>query len=389
MERQLALEALRRKRRREDDTSKNSRSESPHHTVKLKRLDNVPPISIARSLSPPTPSKSHTKYTKKKKSVETTRHSNKQSQNVKNRSNNSNSVSHEVDFVRVKAKDQVPILTFWTTIDPYFKVLAEEDRDFLISKENEEKPYIIPPLGRHYTDIWSEDELPAMSRSHSPATSSSSHDHLRYVDQITDDHLYKDDITCGNLTERLLSSLVADDNITIAEEDDDIFNYDPVGKHYTPHDDIAQFEERLKSELRYAGLFGEDDVDWNTREDDEICAELRLASRELKDQYTTNEYRKKKLLDVVDSQLQYEQYRHVLDNLDLQVEQCYLKRFRTQKSKKRKTPASQKTALSEHAVHAMNKRKAWVDALEGIFKDKNLVRPTQSIFNEEKPQTDQ
>jgi hypothetical protein len=27
-----------------------------------------------------------------------------------------------------------------------------------------------------------------------------------------------------------------------------------------PPDDITQFEERLKSELRYAGLFGEDDV---------------------------------------------------------------------------------------------------------------------------------
>lgn len=218
---------------------------------------------MARSLSPPAPSKSHTKYTKKKKSIETpTRHSNKQSQNIKNRSNdnNNNNISHDVDFVRVKAKDQVPILNFWTTIEPYFKVLAEEDRDFLIEKHNDEKPYIIPPLGRHYTDIWSEDELPAMSRSHSPATSSSSHDHLRYIDQITDDHLFKDDITCGNLTERLLSSLVADDNITIAEEDDDIFNYDPVGKQYTPHDDIVQFEERLKSELRYAGLFGEDDV---------------------------------------------------------------------------------------------------------------------------------
>lgn len=68
-------------------------------------------------------------------------------------------------------------------------------------------------------------------------------------------------------------------------------------------------------------------VDCNAREDDEICAELRLAARELKEQYTTNEYRKKRLLNVVDNQLQYEQYRHVLDNLDIQVEQCYLKRF--------------------------------------------------------------
>lgn len=68
-------------------------------------------------------------------------------------------------------------------------------------------------------------------------------------------------------------------------------------------------------------------MDWNAKEDDEICAELRKLSRELKEQVAINEFRKKRLLDVCDKQIQYEQYRHVLDNLDSQVEQCYIKRF--------------------------------------------------------------
>lgn len=68
-------------------------------------------------------------------------------------------------------------------------------------------------------------------------------------------------------------------------------------------------------------------MDWNAKEDDEICAELRAVAKELKEQHAINESRKKKLLHVVDNQLQYEQYRHVLDTLDAQVEQCYLKRF--------------------------------------------------------------
>lgn len=268
--------------------------------------------------------------------------------------------------MRVKAKDQVPILTFWTAIDPHFRPLAEEDRSFLLPKDDDDKFYTIPQLGRHYTDVWSEDDIPAMSRSHSPMSSSSrqgSHDHVKYLTHpLTDDHLFKADISCGQLTERLLSSLVADDGITIHDEEDDqedmltnemftttkgyIHNRSIEEMSSVPPDDIAIFEERLKSELRYAGLFGEDDVsfgtilisvntifiafiqvDWNTREDDEICAELRLAAKELKEQYTTNEYRKKRLLNVVDNQLQYEQYRHVLDNLDVQVEQSYLKRF--------------------------------------------------------------
>lgn len=49
--------------------------------------------------------------------------------------------------------------------------------------------------------------------------------------------------------------------------------------------------------------------------------------RELKDQIKTNEYHKKRLLEVVDCQLQFEQYRQVLDTLDTQVETGYLKRF--------------------------------------------------------------
>ncbi|KAL9552059.1 hypothetical protein PS6_004685 [Mucor atramentarius] len=394
---------------KQENTGSTSRSESPLNVVKLKRMDDAASNTATRSLSPPstvsTPTaKSHSKsgqHTKKKKSTDANRnHGNKQQNNAKAHNRSS---TPDTDFVRVKAKDQVPILTFWTAIDPHFRPLAEEDRSFLMPKEDDDKFYTIPPLGRHYTDVWSEDDIPAMSRSHSPMSSSSrqgSYDHVKYLTHpLTDDHLFKGDISCGKLTERLLSSLVADEGIMIHDEEDDqddILSDDLLNttKDYhhnrsieemssIPPDDIALFEERLKTELRYAGLFGEDDVDCNAREDDEICAELRLAARELKEQYTTNEYRKKRLLNVVDNQLQYEQYRHVLDNLDIQVEQCYLKRFRTQKSKKRKTPASSKSALSEHAVHAMTKRRAWVNALEGIFKDKNLVMPTESIFEDD------
>lgn len=58
-----------------------------------------------------------------------------------------------------------------------------------------------------------------------------------------------------------------------------------------------------------------------------MCAELRTMGRELKEQVKINDYRKEKLLQVVDTQLQFEQYRQVLDTLDSQVEQGYMKRF--------------------------------------------------------------
>lgn len=40
----------------------------------------------------------------------------------------------EPEFVRVKAKDQIPVQTFWTAVEGYFNPLTEEDRRFLLPK---------------------------------------------------------------------------------------------------------------------------------------------------------------------------------------------------------------------------------------------------------------
>lgn len=227
--------------------------------------------------------------------------------------------SDQVDFIRVKPKDQIPILTFWSALEPYFRPLTEEDRNFLLPKE-EEQHYTIPPLGRHYLDVWNEEDLPINHHHHQPTMS-------MLNQPITDNDLIRQDITCGPITERLLSSLIIQhEEEMIGEDDDDIVDSEEDLIAKIEEDDIEEFEERLKSELVYIGLLNEEE-DWNYKEDDEICAELRATIRELKEQFSINEERKKKLLKVVDNQLQYEQYRHVLDNLDAQVDQCYVKRF--------------------------------------------------------------
>lgn len=106
---------------------------------------------------------------------------------------------------------------------------------------------------------------------------------VRYLKQgeaITDDYLLTDDLSCGSLTERLLSSLVLEDLVDVneikamaseeEEEEEDPMDTDSVssysgGRTITelapdPPEDIVDFEERLKRELRYAGLFTDDDV---------------------------------------------------------------------------------------------------------------------------------
>ncbi|KAI9361317.1 histone acetyltransferases subunit 3-domain-containing protein [Pilaira anomala] len=415
--RQAALEIIRRRRRREETENSDDvtrRSESPHHIIKLKKLDGFPSLASQNttSSSSPPPSK-QSNDTKKKKSNTHARaqhhHGGESSKQGKQHSKQKNfqQSKDDVDFVRVKPKDQVPIATFWTAMEPYFRNLTEEDRAFLLEKSDNSKPFLIPPLGQYYAEQWAEEDQAIGFGLHTRTPSRQSIDHtpqhkLKYLQrEITDENLLQDDIGSGTLTERLLSSLVAEEILDPSEvksfQNDD--NDDPMSdvetdkqsKHHgrtivelssDPTEEIVSFEERLRRELRYAGLFADDDIDWNAKEDDEICAELRTLGREFKEQVKENDFRKKKLLQVVDTQLQFEQYRQVLDTLDSQVEQGYMKRFRLQKSKKRKTTGP-KTMLSENAVFAMDKRKTWINALGGIFKDKNMIMPTTSIYTQD------
>lgn len=285
-------------------------SESPHHIVKLKKLDGLPTLSQSMSPPPqPPPSHQHqqpiasmhhqlTNETKKKKSNharaqhplggESSSSSSKQGKQHSKQKSHQQQPKEEVDFVRVKPKDQVPIATFWAALEPYFRNLTEEDRAFLLEKADNSKPYLIPPLGHYYAEQWAEEDqalgFGIHTRTPSRQGSVDHHPKLKYLYEITDENLLQDDVSSGSLTERLLSSLVAEDLLDPSQlntasksqsddDEDDQSNQleDQIKqeKHHgrtivelssDPTDEIVSFEERLRRELRYAGLFADDDV---------------------------------------------------------------------------------------------------------------------------------
>lgn len=106
---------------------------------------------------------------------------------------------------------------------------------------------------------------------------------------LTDEHLSSDEIGCGPLTERILCSLVKEEVVDSREvapktDDDDDDQEGKVkredeeaggngkdkdggGKTIVemstqPRLEVVEFEERLKRELKFIGLLGDDDVSW-------------------------------------------------------------------------------------------------------------------------------
>jgi hypothetical protein len=67
----------------------------------------------------------------------------------------------------------------------------------------------------------------------------------------------KEDISCGALTERLLSSLIPDKESNETDEDNDEDSDDYLHQGQL---DANDFENRLMTELQYVGLFADDDV---------------------------------------------------------------------------------------------------------------------------------
>ncbi|KAJ1652987.1 Transcriptional regulator [Dispira simplex] len=366
------------------------------------------------------------------------------------------------DFSRVKVASEVPVTTFWASVEPYFRPLNDSDIKFLQNDGDSLIPFLIPTLGKHYTQAWAEEDRDVYQgllsyAGPSPTTDvcgggssgygnglTSGKGKMRYsgrgvkqeskpflttpattieatstglpqeshplpntgkpITNILDEHLLNKDIGCGPLAERIVSAFIQDRLIDPAElshnEEDGISGSDKEGKHailtVTPQAlvvepvesppatdngpvEVVGLEERLVRELRHIGVLGGEDVDWSTREDDEICAILRHAQRLLRDQVEVNRNRKQRLLEVVRDHMAFQEYHQILEELDKQVEQSYVKRYRGQKTKRKKSIPT-KTALSDNVQHAMDRRRRIIEGIGWLFPEEKYLPPTMSIY---------
>ncbi|KAI9594796.1 histone acetyltransferases subunit 3-domain-containing protein [Syncephalis fuscata] len=286
----------------------------------------------------------------------------------------------EEEYTRPKISNQVPIHVFWNSLEAYFRPLIDADLRFLEEKDDDVGPYLIPLLGRHYLQVWAEEDralIPDLERDKNDSKPDRSLPAGGQPEQmLSDDLLEIDALSCGPLTERIIGALLRNDVGIPADFGRDVDIMRP-SKLQT---DLISVEERLKRELMHLGLLDTEGIDWQAAEDDEICGELRSLQRELREVEATNTQRKRKLVNIVQDYIGCQEYQQILDELDRHVEQSFARRHRVKKTKRKKL-GGPKAGLSDTAVSALDRRRRFVDSIGRIFTSDRFSIPEKSIFS--------
>ncbi|KAI6046755.1 histone acetyltransferases subunit 3-domain-containing protein [Pisolithus marmoratus] len=231
------------------------------------------------------------------------------------------------DFSKLKQPPQVPVNTFYSSIEPWIRGIKEEDIGFLEFTGDEIEPYIIPKLGRHYTEVWEDHDiemygapLPGFS-SHRTGDSSAS---LPKWDPSTlsEPDLLTEERSHGPLTERLISALLPMPDVTVwkgVKAAEEAMEGRPGGTGAAAARrekvNVADLEERVQDTMRFHGLLPES-PNYSAKVDDPIATALRHAQQELRRVVAMNKARRERLVAIAKDRLAYQEFLDARDSLD-------------------------------------------------------------------------
>lgn len=292
-------------------------------------------------------------------------------------------------------------------------------------------PFIIPRLGRFYADVWAEEDATLAAKLNSPALHGNQNDGFKAkgsINMLSDDKLYTEEVSCGPLSSRLLSAILSNHEVANEEDEqgggggvkselgsnhsDSLLAQDEVATQLnsnedyritTDANDYQSIEDRLKRELKFIGIFMNlptkddgkakanklsgripkklsisivDNDEWiRNKEDDEVCAEIRSLQNELREVSSRNRANKRKLFPIVQDSIAYQEYSTILEDLDKQVDQAFMKRSRG-KGKKKKIDANapQQQAVNSGLRALLEKRRRWIDSIGKLFPPPEIMK---------------
>ena len=265
------------------------------------------------------------------------------------------------DFSRSKQPSQILVTTFYTSIEPWLRPIKEEDIGFLEFNGDEVEPFVVPKLGRHYAEIWEEEDIasygaPLQSTLAARVASTSTTPPKGKWDPstLTEQDLLSEERGHGPLTERLVSALLQIPNaewrgVKAAE---DAMEGRPAngataaaGKEKLS---AMELEQRLRDTMRYHGLLDSNvsdsygpspllnirltgvlpivrQPDYSEAVDDPIASALRQSQEELRRVLATNKARKQRLVESARDRLAYQEYMEARDSLDKNITTVYTK----------------------------------------------------------------
>ncbi|KAJ6457063.1 histone acetyltransferases subunit 3-domain-containing protein [Mycena vitilis] len=335
------------------------------------------------------------------------------------------------DFSTAKQPTQTPVTTFYTSIEPYIRPIREEDVGFLEHTGDDVEPYVMPKLGRHYLDVWAEQDavllgaaLPPGAGTMRDAPADAFAPPAPKWDPST---LGEADLTTearghGPLTERVLSALLPMTDATVwkgVKAAEDAMEGRPGGSAAAAARkekmNVSDLEARIRDTMRYHGLL-DMPPDFSDKVDDPIATALRHAQRELRTVAATNNARKARLAALARDRLGYQEYLELRDSIDRNISSTYTKLQKKDvpkpsKKKKKLGDASASAAgtpvpgegaangdvppppppcpaalglgpdednmlvVTEPLRQLVDTRRQWVDTVGGVFEQKQRERP--------------
>ena len=175
------------------------------------------------------------------------------------------------DFSTSKRPSQVPsFIRVFRVIKPWIRNIKEEDIGFLKYTADEVEPYIIPKLGRHYSEVWEEEDiaiyggpLPGFSVTLAGGSEGLSSAPAPKWDPSTlmESDLLVEERGHGPLTERLVSALLPMPDMTVwkgVKAAEDAMEGRPGGSGAAAAKrekvNVALLEDRIRDTMRFHGL---------------------------------------------------------------------------------------------------------------------------------------
>ncbi|KAJ3921142.1 histone acetyltransferases subunit 3-domain-containing protein [Lentinula edodes] len=267
------------------------------------------------------------------------------------------------DFSKIaKAPTQVAIAAFYSSVEPYLRVIKEEDVGFLSWEGDDVEPFVMPKLGRHYLEVWEEQDRLGLTTSSSalgtlqqvalnggdipPNPSAVAPNPSFDPSTLSESDTQLEHLGHGPLTERLISALLPmpDSHLTWkgVKAAEDAMEGRPGGSGAAASRkeklSVSDLERRIGDTMRWYNLLPSGSnvqpLDYSNKTDDPIATALRINQAELRRVSAINRLRKARYAEIARDRVAWAEYLELRESIDRNITNVYNKLQKMQKAQR-------------------------------------------------------